>query len=308
MFGLVEQFGDRPLPGHDDHRRDVAQLGRHRLVQHGLVTLLTTCALGAGTEDDGVIGLVRARDVDLVDQRVTRQVGADRGATVDDLEDPDVDECREGAAPVGHEVVIDGVGLHDDDLALDEEFRQRVPRAQRRDIAGRQDQGRAGVGVGVGVGGGLTGDEVVPGDAGLHEDLGGRLRERDAVEGTGREDLDPQPTVRRLADRPRKGGLPVSGDVAQRVTQQARHANECPNAGGQLFARLGRTGRQTLGAAGVSQPLVLHGQGVGDDLLEQIGACGGIGAGPGSGSPGDLFDDRIERRCVGRHARRGPGA
>ncbi len=153
VLGLVAQLGDRPPSRHDDDRGDVAQLRSDRLVQGGLVGRLAPLAFGAGAEHDGVVGLVRPGDVHLVDQRVPREVLPDGGAAVDDAQHAGVDERPPGRAPqCGHQVVVDRVGLHHHDLALDEELGQHVAGAEGGHVAGGQDERRAGVGHGVGVG------------------------------------------------------------------------------------------------------------------------------------------------------------
>ena len=202
-----------------------------------------------------------------------------------------------------HQVVVDRIGLHHDDLALDEELGEDIAGPERRHIARGQDERRAGMGDGVGVGRRLAGDQDLPGDARLHPDLGRRLGERDPVEGAGREDLDPQPTVRRLAHGPGEGGLAVLGDVAQRVAQQARHAHERPDAG-ETAPHPPRCvpGASPLASQAAASHSSCGGHGVGDHLLQQIGPGGGAGPGPRGGAGGDVVDDCVERGRVERVA------
>ena len=258
MLGLVAQVGHRPLAGHDDDRRHVAEFGAHRLVERGLVGGLAPGALGAGAEDDGVVGLVGAGDVHGIDSRVPGQVLAHRSTTVDDAQHAGLDQRGQGAVPVRHQVVVHRVRLHHDDLALDEELREHVARTERSHVAGGEHQRGAGVALGIGVGGGLPGDEGAAGDAGLHDHLGRRLGEGDLVEGAGRQHPDVQAPVGALADRARDVGFAVAGDGAQRVPEEPGHAHEGADAGKQLLAGFGRTRREALGGAGVSQPVVLE--------------------------------------------------
>ena len=143
VLGLVAQLGGRPPARHDDHRRDVAQLGRDRLGQQRARRPPCAVPFGTGAEHDGVVGLVRTGDVHLVDPGVPRQVLAHRGTALDDAQHAGVDQRRQGAAPVRHEVVVDRVGLHHDGLALDEELGEHVAGAERRHVACGQHERRA---------------------------------------------------------------------------------------------------------------------------------------------------------------------
>ena len=279
-------------------------------MEDGLVGCLPARAFLAGSEHDGVVGLVRARDVHLGDQRVTGQVLPDCGAALDDPQHAGLNQGRHCPAPVRDEVVVDRVGLHDHDLALNEQLGEHVAGAERGHVAGGEHERRAGVAGRVGVGRGLAVGEGVLGDAGLHPDLGGCLGERDAVEGGGGEDLHAEPAVGRLAHGTRDAGLAVLGDVAQRVAVEPRHSDERPDAGEELLSRLGRARLEALGRDGCGQPVVLGGHGGRDHLLEQVGAVGRARLGPAGGVIGDEVDDRIERGRVDRRSdtRRGVGA
>ncbi len=306
VLRLVAQLGDRPLAGDHDDGRHVAQLGRHRLVEHGLVGRLAPRPLGSGAEHDGVVGLVGPGDVDLVDARVRGQVLPHRGATVDDAQHAGIDERLERAAPVRDEIVVHRVRLHHDDLALDEELGQHVAGAERGDVAGGEDERGARSRHRVGVGGSLAGDEAVAGDARLHPDLGGRLGERDAVEGARREDLHAQAAVGRLAHRPGDGGLAVLGDVAQRVAVEAGHAHERADAGEELLAGFRRARLEALGRVRRSEPLVLRRHGGVDHVLEQSRPGRGVGLRPAGRVVGDEVDVRVQRVGVdGWRRRRG---
>ena len=265
VLGLVTQIGHRPLAGHDDDRRHVAEFGAHRLVERGLVGRLAPGGVGAGAEDDGVVGLVRAGDVHRIDLRVPGQVLAHRSTAVDDAQHAGLDQRGQGAVPVRHQVVVHRVRLHHDDLALDEELGEHVARAERGHVASGKHQRSAGVTLGIGVGGGLAGNKGAAGDARLHDHLGRGLGEGDLVEGAGRQHPDVQAPVGALADRARDVRLAAPGDGAQRVAEEPGHAHEGADAGKQLLAGFGRTRSEALGGAGVSQPVVLGSQGVRDD-------------------------------------------
>ncbi len=207
-----------------------------------------------------------------------------------------------------HQIVVHRVGLQDDRLALNEELVQRVAWPERCHVARGQHQRRARVGGGIGVGRRLALDERRLGDARLHPDLGGRLRERDAVERAVGEDLDAQPAVRRLAHRAGDGRLARFRDVAQRIAQQPHHAHERPDPAGELLPRLRRARRQTLGLARSRQPRLLRGHGVVDHLLQQVGARRGARLGPAGGVIGHEGDDRIELDAVERRELAGRAA
>ncbi len=232
------------------------------------------------------------------------QVLPHRSTPVHDAQDVRIDQGCQSALPVRHEVVIDGIGLQHDDLALDEELGEHVAGPERGHVAGGEHERRAGVRGGVGIGAGLARHQGLPGDARLHPHLGGRLRERDAVEGAVREDLHPQTAARRLAHRAGEGGLAVLRDVAQRVAQQTRQAYERADASEELLAGFGRARCKSLGRARRCQPVLCGRHGVGNHLRKQVGACRGAGLGPRGGVTGDLVDDRIERSRVNRGDRR----
>ena len=200
-----------------------------------------------------------------IDTGVPGQVLAHVGAAVDDAQDARLDQRGQGAVPMRHQVVVDRVGLQYHDPALHEELGQHVARAEGGHVAGGEHQRGAGMARGVAVGGGLTGDEGGARHAGLHDDLGRGLGEGHPVEGAGREHLDAQATVGRLADRSGEVGLAVLGDGAQRVTEEAGHAHEGADAGEELLAGFGRSRRETLGGTGGGQPVILSGERVHDD-------------------------------------------
>ena len=260
----------------------------------GSSTALRPRTLFARAEHDGVVGLVRTGDVHLVDARVRGEVLADGGVTVDDAEDAGVDERRQGSGPVRQEIVVDRVRLHHDDLALDEELREHVARAERRHVARREDEGRARVGDGSMYAAAWPATRAA-GDAELHPDLGRGLGERDPIESARRDDLDTQAAVGRLAHRAGERGSAVLRDVAQRVAEQARHAYEGADAGEQLLARLGRTRLETLGLARRGEPVVLRRHGGVDHILQQRRPHGRVGLRPTWHVIGDERDDGIER-------------
>ena len=93
---------------------------------------------------------------------------------------------------------------------------------------------------------------------------------------------------------PAKTGLPsLAMSCSASIAQQARHADEGPDAGEQLLTRLGRARPQSFGRGGGRQPFVLDRHGVGDDALQEIGAGRGVGPGPRSSVVGNVIDQRL---------------
>ena len=70
-----------------------------------------------------------------VTQLVLGQVRAHLGAAAHDAQEPRVDQRRHGALPVRDQIVVDGIRLQHDDLALGEQLGQHVARPERRDVA-----------------------------------------------------------------------------------------------------------------------------------------------------------------------------
>src|SRR5439155_17940057 len=95
LLGLELQVGGAPRAGHDDGGADVAELTGDAARVLGLVLLAPRLTDGAGAEDDGVVGARAAGDVDLLDERLLAQPGADVAGAVDYAHEAGGDERGE---------------------------------------------------------------------------------------------------------------------------------------------------------------------------------------------------------------------
>src|SRR5438270_6367620 len=75
VFGLIGYVTGTPGTRYNDDRTDIAQLACDALAQQGCMFRLADCAFRTGTEDNSVKGLVRTRDVDLVNSWMVTEVG-----------------------------------------------------------------------------------------------------------------------------------------------------------------------------------------------------------------------------------------
>ena len=203
----------------------------------------------------------------------------------------------QGAAPVRHEVVVDRVGLHHDDLALDEELGQGVAGPERGDVAGGQHERRAGVRPAGRrrrrPGRRRAMSRVTPGCIQTSAVVWGNVMRSKAPAGKTWTRSRPSGASR---TGPANEGLPSLAMSRSASRQQACHAHERPDAGEELLPRLGRAAAASpLAAAGGGQPVVLGRHGVGDDLLQQVGARRGVGPRPRGGVVGDLGRRRVQR-------------
>ena len=213
--------------------------------------------------------------MDLVDQLVGAEVLAGLGAALDDGQVARLDERGHRRRPVGDEVVVHRVGLEHDHLALDEELGEHVSWAERRHVAGAEDQRESLPGLRVLVGRRLGRLELGPGHAWFDPDLTGGLGEEHLVEGVDREHLNDQPTIGHLTHRPRELWSTGGGDLGDRVLEGPGHADERAEPAEELLAALTRGRVEALGRAGCVEPGGSRRHGVGDDLVEQGDPLGG---------------------------------
>ncbi len=188
VLALELQIGCRPGPGNDDHRGDVAQLTADRFVENGVVLRLPPGPILVLAEDDGIVRLVGAGDVDGVDGVVVDEVGADVDSSVDDAQVAGIDEGGQRLLEDRPQVLVDRVHLEEHDRVLGDELVQGIHRRNRGDVAGAEDHHHRPVpGCPRLVGGGHVLPQVVGIDPGLHPHVRPDAREQQAVPAIGGE-------------------------------------------------------------------------------------------------------------------------
>ena len=298
---MVGEVPLAPGAGHHDDAADVAQLRREPLGGQGFIRGLTSLPLFARAEDDRLVGLVRAGDVDLVHLRLAAEVGPLLGAAVDDAEETALDERLERLLQQRPQEDVDGVGLEHHHLVLHEELVEGVHGADRGDVARPQHQrdlplaDRRVECHGLGCG------EALLRHARLHPDVGGDAGVEDAVVEVEGEDAGEHLAVRTGAHGPRDAGPAVGLDVQQRLAQQAQVAQDEVGPHQGLLAGDGVVRVEPLGLDPQGGPAVRHGGEAAGELGEQRQPLSG-----GDGRPGALL---LLQGGHGRvHLRAGRGA
>ena len=176
-----------PRARDDDRRAGAAQLGADRLAEPGRPRGLRLLPLGAGTEDDGVVGALAAGDVHRVHEVAAGQVLPDVGPAVHDGQVPVADQRLED--PGEHRAVrlIDRVHLQHDHVAVDEQAVEHVEHRDRRHVARTQHQGERPSGIGLAVEGCDRVPQRARGHPGLHPHVQLVAVEQQPVVGVGGE-------------------------------------------------------------------------------------------------------------------------
>jgi hypothetical protein len=232
------------------------------------------------TPDDGVEGLVRASDMDLLDAGVVAQIRALRRATVDDAQIAAVDQRAERDLDQRAEIGVDRVHLADDDLVLVEELVEDVERADAGDVAGAEDE-RNLAGVRRPIDAGLILAQVLLGDARLHPHIRRQPSEEEAIVGRLREDARRDLAVGQSAHRTGDPRRATARDVGERVTVLAHVPDRRVDARAPLLAGQRRIGRETLGLHARGDPAVGNGVEVTHELGHELAALGGRDTNPG---------------------------
>ncbi len=149
VFRLKPQLFFRVRTGNDDPGTDVSQFAGDRLFEQGVVVALAPLALGPiGPPDDHVVRMDRAGDVDFVHLRVLDGRGPHRRSAVDDPHESGLDQPREQALEDRTEILVHGVHLQQNSLALLKNFGKGVGCRNARDVASAEHEhgfGRQGV-------------------------------------------------------------------------------------------------------------------------------------------------------------------
>ena len=141
VLRLVTHLPPAPLPRHDDHGAHVAEFARGGLLQPGIVGGLAGRSLCPGAEHDGVVGRLRAGDVDLIDFGVEDQIFADVDTAVGGPHESCSDEVGEGVLDVRADVVVDRAELEHGHVALDKELVDQFERRNAGHVSGAQHEG-----------------------------------------------------------------------------------------------------------------------------------------------------------------------
>src|SRR5579875_2017574 len=136
--GLIGKIARCPGAGNDDKRADIAKLASDTLVDQGLASRFASSPLGAGAEDDGLVGFVRASDVNLLDAWMLAKVGPFFGASIDQTQEASIDQRLKSLAQQGTKIGVYWIGFKQDNLIFDEEFVEDIHRPNAGDVAGAQ--------------------------------------------------------------------------------------------------------------------------------------------------------------------------
>lgn len=280
MQRLLAQVALVPRPRHDDDRRDVAQLGGERLVQQGAPLGLAALARGAGAEDDGLEGFIRAGQVDRVHGRMGAKIRALVGAASHDAQEAAQHQRLQALLQQWAQIGVDGVELEQCDVIGDEQLVQRVVQRQEGGIASAQDQGRhAGMAL-VPIGRRLARQHIAGCHARLHPHLAAGAHEEHAVEERLWEDVHSHPPIGLHLGRGGQAGTPVALDVVQRAVQQPHPAQRHGVVGPVLALAEGVTGG-SLGLEDGRHPALTDGRHALADLGQQGDALVDAGGDPG---------------------------
>ena len=140
VLGLIGDIARAPGPGTTITGLTLPSSPVMRLCKQRLARRLARRALRARTPDDGVEGLIRAGDMDLVHAGMLAEIRALRRAAVDDAQVAAVDQRAEGVLDQRAKIGVDGIGLEDHHLIFDEQLIEDVERADAGDIARAQHQ------------------------------------------------------------------------------------------------------------------------------------------------------------------------
>ena len=244
--------------------------------------------------------------MDLVDQRVVREVVALARAAVRHAQEALGDERRERALDERPQVLVHRVHLQDDDPVLDEELVEQVHRADAGDVARAEHQRHAALAVGAGlVGLGHRAGQRLGRHARLHPDRLAEARVEDPVVERAGEDVDDQLAVGAMVDAVGAEARAAAGlDVAERGREQADVAEDGDRAAEPLLGGVGAAERQALGLAARADRAGGGLEGAGGAGTEELDPAAGRKRGPAAAVVRQRLDGAVElRRRGGFHSR-----
>ena len=301
---MVGDVTRRPRSGHDDDRRDVAELGGDALRAQRGATSLALASLGVLAEDDGLVGAVRAREVHRVHTRVVDQCSGDVEVTGHDAQPPTPDQRTQRDVEVRREVLVHRVELEGDDTVLREQLRQRVHRTDGGHVARTEDErdlGRADVTLVVDATHALA--RLLGRDARREAHLGGEAGEQRAVDQVRRVDVDDRVPALVNPDRRRRGTSGVA-DVAQRRGEQGEVAQRREHARAPVLGHRGAVAPDALRLRGRGRPALRGVEHGALELLEELDALVDAHRRPRRCGGAQLRDDAVDELldAVAAHA------